>query len=96
VQEENEGSREIDHATEERLIAKGYLSEHQDAQKRGLPAKAGRRHCHEQSWQEQEEMTRVILSKNWTRKPKAKHFLIRDKAKADRLERLWKAKSKRK
>lgn len=41
-------------------------------------------------------MTRVILSKNWTRKPKAKHFLIRDKAKADRLERLWKAKSKKK
>ena len=39
-------------------------------------------------------MTRVILSKNWTRKPKAKHFLIRDKAKADRLEKAWKAKSK--
>jgi len=39
---------------------------------------------------------RFIPPGKWTRKPKAKHFLIRDKAKADRLERLWKAKSKRK
>jgi len=41
-------------------------------------------------------MTRFIPKKAWTRKKPAKHFLIRDKAKADRLERLWKAKSKRK
>jgi len=39
---------------------------------------------------------RFIPPGKWTRKPKAKHFLIRDKAKADRLEKAWKAKSKRK
>jgi len=39
---------------------------------------------------------RYIPAKAWKRKGTAKHFLIRDKAKADRLERLWKAKSKRK
>ena len=37
-----------------------------------------------------------LPAKSWSRKPKAKHFLISDKAKADRLERFWKAKSKRK
>lgn len=41
-------------------------------------------------------MTRVILSKNWTRKPKAKHFRIRDEAKARTAERKWLKKSKSK
>ena len=39
---------------------------------------------------------RFIPPGKWTRKAKPKYFAARDKAKADRLERLWKAKSKRK
>lgn len=42
-------------------------------------------------------MSRIWLpAKAWARKPKARHFAIRDKAKADRLEKAWKAKSKSK
>lgn len=41
-------------------------------------------------------MTRVILSKNWTRKPKAKHFTIAKARKADRAARKWAEKSKSK
>lgn len=41
-------------------------------------------------------MTRVILSKNWTRKPQAKHFKIRDESKARTAERKWLKKSKSK
>ena len=41
-------------------------------------------------------MSRVILSRHWKSKPKAKHFAIRDKAKAETAERKWKAKSKAK
>ena len=39
-------------------------------------------------------MTRVILSKNWARKPKARHFRIRDESKARTAEKKWLAKSK--
>lgn len=38
---------------------------------------------------------RFIPPGKWTRKAKPKYFAARDKAKADRLEKLWKAKSKR-
>jgi len=41
-------------------------------------------------------MSRVILTRNWKSKPKAKHFRIRDEAKAKTAERKWKAKSKSK
>lgn len=39
-------------------------------------------------------MTRVVLSKNWTRKKSARHFDIAKKAKADTAERAWLKKSK--
>jgi len=39
-------------------------------------------------------MTRVVLSKNWARKPKARHFRIRDESKARTAEKKWLAKSK--
>lgn len=35
---------------------------------------------------------RFIPPGKWTRKAKPKYFAARDKAKADRLERLWKSK----
>lgn len=41
-------------------------------------------------------MSRVILSRHWKSKPKARHFRIRDEAKAKVAERKWKAKSKTK
>lgn len=41
-------------------------------------------------------MTRVILSKNWTRKPKARHFRIRDEANAATKAKAWAKKSKSK
>ena len=37
-----------------------------------------------------------IPSKNWTRKPKAKHFRIRDEAKAETKVKAWLKKSKSK
>lgn len=36
---------------------------------------------------------RFIPPGKWTRKPKPRYFAARDKAKADRLERLWKSKN---
>ena len=41
-------------------------------------------------------MSRVILSRNWKSKPKARHFRIRDEAKAKTAERKWLKKSKTK
>lgn len=39
-------------------------------------------------------MSRVVLSKNWSRKPKARHFAIRDKSKQDTQIKAWLKKSK--
>jgi len=41
-------------------------------------------------------VSRVVLSKNWTRKKSAKHFRIRDESKARTAEKKWLAKSKTK
>lgn len=38
--------------------------------------------------------TRHIPAKAWSRKPQAKHFKIRDEAKAKSAEKQWLAKSK--
>lgn len=38
--------------------------------------------------------SRYIPAKAWARKPKARHFRIRDEAKAKTAERKWLSKSK--
>lgn len=41
-------------------------------------------------------MSRIVLSKNWTRKGQAKHFTVAKAKKAARAEKAWKSRSKSK